>query len=346
MNFKIVDLGNHADVLQTISRKLSIEEYHLQEIKDWHNQYANLLMEFVPLVTDELTFHTELSSDSIVDCLTNEEFLRTYELRRKGRQTLPDKWINPQTLEIDYKALDELWTMPKEGYLFRHLKDKNDDESKKMFENLKESKNFKRRGTTLTKEQRLSNRLSKIQRAIDTDKTIILLGMHTNSHFKLKKKLNEQFQQNFISDHVWSKFGFIEPGIKVSDSKLSIIQAVETIRRMPNLGFTGEAIKKREIAFVLDGYDVKRSLSAVYSNPNKIQRSLKKPIIEGLSDFEFAYTGLTDLELANIVRNKKWFEFLTFYRTGDNGTPEKISKEEAATEYGIKYIGDLLKSAT
>ena len=80
----------------------------------------------------------------------------------------------------------------------------------------------------------------------------------------------------------------------------------------------------------------------MYSNPNKIERNFGKPEIEGIDKFEFAYTGLTDLELANIVRNRNWFELLTFYRTGKDGEPEELTKEQVAKEYGIKYIGDLM----
>ena len=309
----------------------------------WHKEKNYRFENHIKDVLEELSNHPELNIEKKAELLINEEFLLTYDIRKNGIETIPEEWINPTTFEVDKNKLDEIWLRPIKGYLYRHLSNSTNEKDKKKLQKLKESKGFKSRGTKLTEGKRKQKRLDKLQIAINKNKTIILLGMHTAEHFELKKKIKKhETNLQYVSDHVWSSLGYTEPGVKVSDSRLSILQAAETIRRMPELGLKGSAIEKREIAFSLDGYDAKRALAAMYSNPNRIERNYKKPVIKGLEKFEFAFTGLTDLELANIVRNKEWFDLLTFCRTGDDGRPEKLTKKQVAEEYGIKYIGDLM----
>jgi hypothetical protein len=92
----------------------------------------------------------------------------------------------------------------------------------------------------------------------------------------------------------------------------------------------------------LDGYDVKAGLSAIYSNPNYIART-KAFTVSYSEKPVFAHTGLTDLEISNVVRNKNWFDLTQFCRTAENGNVEELSRKQVAREYGIKYIGDRLK---
>ena len=132
--------------------------------------------------------------------------------------------------------------------------------------------------------------------------------------------------------------------MKVSNSRLSIIQACETIKRLPHLPVKGQRVSERFIMFSLDDYDIKVGMSAIYSDPNFIARSKPKPKIKHLSDLKFAYTGLTDLELSNIVRNKDWFELTTFCRTSENEGFEVLTKTQVAEEYGIKYLGEKLSN--
>ena len=94
--------------------------------------------------------------------------------------------------------------------------------------------------------------------------------------------------------------------------------------------------------FTLDSYNAMGCLAAIYSNCNYIARNYTKPKIENITDFEFAYTGLTDLELANIVRNKNWFDLTKFCRTNENGELEELTSEQVKEEYGIKFIGNRL----
>ena len=129
--------------------------------------------------------------------------------------------------------------------------------------------------------------------------------------------------------------------MKISNNRLSLIQACETVRRLPELGLKGEA-EGSHIRFSLDDYDVKVGLSAIYSNPNYIARSKKRPIIESLEKLQFSYTGLTDLELSMIVRNRMWYELTSFCRTNEDGDVEELTKEQAKKEYGIKCIVPLL----
>ncbi len=337
-------------------------------------------MQLATDILHEIRFHSELDNSKKVSLLINKEYLKTSRIRKNGLETVPNEWIknvkkviweNIQTNEeyiepnqetfqknsegwlksyvnniaIDTANLEELWLRPSEGYLYKMLSKSGNDEDKARLEKLKNSEGFSYRGIGNETKLRKQKRLEKLQKSIDKDKVVIFLRRQNRVYKELQKKLNNKYKgiKQFVSDHVWSSCGYIEPGVKSSNSWLSVIQAMETIRRMPDLGLKGNAISKREIAFCLDGYDFKHALAAMYSNPNRIERNYGKPETEGIETFEFAYTGLTDLELANIVRNKNWFELLTFYRTGENGEPENLTKEQVAKEYGIKYIGDLMK---
>ncbi len=332
-------------------RKSKINELVLpveqrDEVLQWHIDSDNELSNQLVPVIEELKFHQELKPEKIVNLLTNEEFLRTFEIRKHGLQTIPDEWINQRILKIDYEKLDELWMRPSKGYLHKILSNAHDENYTERLHKLERSNAFAYRAVDTKLEERTNKRLQKLQKSIENNQVVLFLGRQNRVYKHLQDKLNERYkgEVEFISDHVWSARGYIEPGVKSSDSRLSVLQAVETIRRMPDLELKGDAIKKRTIAFSLDGYDEKVAFAAMYSNPNRIERNYPRPKIEGLNDFKFSYTGLTDLELANIVRNKEWFDFMIFYRTGKNGEPEELNKDQVAEEYGIKYIGDLMET--
>jgi hypothetical protein len=57
---------------------------------------------------------------------------------------------------------------------------------------------------------------------------------------------------------------------------------------------------------------------------------------------KYAKTLITDMEIANIVRNKEWFDIVEILET-QNGVTKIISKSEALEKYGFKYIGDIVK---
>jgi len=316
------------------------------EVWQWHQINDFQYQEALLYIIQELRFHFELLPAKKVDLLTNEEYLKTYQIRQKGLQTLPNEWIDPTTATLSNDGLDKLWLKPVEGYLARILKASNDPKDQARLEKVKQSKAYKYRGLDKTTEERKQARLEKLQQSIDNQEVVLFLGRQNRIYKALQKQLNEKYagKVRFISDHVWSSRGYIEPGVKASDNRLSLIQASETIHRLSHLGLRGEVIQDRYIMFSLDGYDMKHCLAAMYSNCNKIARSYAKPIIEGIERFEFAYTGLTDLELANIVRNKNWFAYTRFCRTGSDGTLEELSETQVLTEYGIKYIGDLMRS--
>lgn len=320
------------------------QEY-VYKVLHWHQQQDLQYEKALNYSIKELAFHKELLDEKKYELLTNLEYLKTYKIRQESLQILPD-WLQAQTLEIDYQVLDKLWLKPTEGYLVWHLKNSKDPEDKKRLERVMQSKSYKYRGLDKTEAERKTLRLQKLQESIVQNQVAIFLGRQNRIYKNLQKKLNQKYegQIHFISDHVWSSRGYIEPGVKASDNRLSLIQACETIRRMNHLGLEGEAnIQKRFIMFTLDGYDMTHGLATMYSNPNRIQRNSPKPQIEGIEKFEFAYTGLTDLELANIVRNKDWFQFLRFCRTSATGDLEELTHEQVQQEYGIKYIGNRLK---
>jgi hypothetical protein len=327
-----------------ITTSFNLSRNEQQQIISWHEIKQNELIEELNYVVEELKFHKELRGEKIVSLLTSEEFLRTYKIRTRGLQTIPDEWLNQETFKPDYLKLDEIWIRPSRGYLYKILSKANDNDSIKRLQKLEKSDAFAYRGADTSLEERKKKRLQRLQKSIENKQVVLFLGRQNRVYKHLQDKLNEKYNDEFefISDHVWSARGYIEPGVKSSDSRQSILQAVETIRRMPSLGLKGQSIEKRAIAFSLDGYDEKVAFAAMYSNPNRIERNYPRPKIEGLDEFELSYTGLTDLELANIVRNKDWFDFMIFYRTGKDGDPEILTREQVAEEYGIKYIGDLM----
>jgi len=328
---------------QALENIFQNKEY-VEKVAIWHQKGNLQYSKALDYCVEELVFHKELLDDKKYQLLINIEYLKTYKIRQKSLNGLPD-WINSETLAIDYENLDELWLKPTEGYLVRHLKASKDPEDKKRLERVLQSKSYKYRGLDKTVKERKTLRLQKLQESIKQNKVVIFLGRQNRIYKNLQKMLNEKYegQIHFISDHIWSSSGYIEPGVKASDNRLSLIQACETIRRMNNLDLECDSIiEKRFIMFTLDGYDMKHCLAAIYSNPNRIQRNYPKPQIEGIEKFEFAYTGLTDLELANIVRNKDWFQFLRFCKTSSSGELEELSQKQVQEEYGIKYIGDKL----
>lgn len=327
---------------EELKQLLKQDQVKFMEVCHWHESINFMLLGHLPDVLKELQFHARLGLSQKVKLMTDEEFLKTYSIREKGRNTLPLEWINKKTLEIDFEALDTLWLQPNKGRLHKALQT---SQKNKQLLKLEKSQGFLYRDTGKSLEVRKQNRLTKLQKSVSDHKTVILLGIHNRTYQSLQKKLNEKYKRKkqFISDHVWSANGYTERGMKTSDNRLSVLQAAETIRRLPELNLSKELITARHIAFSLDGYDVRQALAAMYSNPNRRERNFAKPEIEGIEKFEFAHTGLTDLELANMVRNPYWFELLQFYKTGENGEPEELSKERVEEEYGICYIGKLME---
>jgi len=326
--------GVRRDLLGQFKDDLSV----VKQVMDWHERYHDVLLPKLNVVLGELSFHSNLKKTVKLDLLMNEEYLKTSEIRFASLDVLPN-WLGESKC-VDYSKLDELWLRPASGYLHRLLNE-TETGDKQRLARLQSSEAFAYRGLGLTTDERKENRLLKLKASVEGLNVAIFLGRQNRSYHELMRKLNLKYKGEieFISDHSWSRCGYIEPGVKSSNSWLSILQAIETIRRLPELGFKPELIANRQIAFCLDGYDAKHAMAAMYSNPNRIERNYPKPNIEGLDQFEFAYTGLTDLELANIVRNREWFSLLRFYRTGVDGEPERLDNLQVEEEYGIKYIG-------
>lgn len=326
--------------------KQALQSVFLQEPElatqawQWHeaNQWQYMLA--LEYSLRELQYHFELLPHIKLDLLTCEEYLKTYHIRENGKKTLPNEWVDAATQELSQEGLDNLWLKPDEGYLVRLLKASGEEDDLERLKKVTQSKAFKYRGLDKSIKERKVARLGKLQQSIDKQEVVLFLGRQNRVYKALQNKLNEQYagKLRFISDHVWSSRGYIEPGVKASDNRLSLIQAAETIHRLPHLGLTGEVIAQRFIMFSLDNYTAKTCMAAMYSNCNRIARSYAKPHIEGIDRFAFAYTGLTDLELANIVRNKHWLSYTRFCRTGANGEPEELSQAQVLAEYGIKPV--------
>ena len=329
-------------MLDELRRVFDYKDYN--HIINYHQKRHSLEILTINLHTiiKELEFHHELKENKKLDLLTNLEYVSTSSIREKGLNNLPNEWINKQTKEVDQQKLDEIWLRPCPSHTHKRLMASSTPNDKLKLEMLKKKKSWSYRGLDKSEEERKQHRLSKLTESIKTKKIAILLGRHNMTYRTLKNNLNKQEHKVFISDHTWSNDGYTEPGAKVSDNLLSILQAAETVRKLSELDFTHSQIEGREIAFSLDGYNHKVGLSAIYSNPNYIARSRKAPEINYISNFKFAYTGLTDLELANIVRNPAWFTLTTFYRTGINGQPEKLTHQYVASHYGIKCISQQL----
>lgn len=312
------------------------DKYLVEKVFDWHKSNTFVFIKGLLQTFTELEFHFELLGEIKAEILTNIEFLKTYQIRQNGLATLPKDWLNPHTKLPNEQVLEKLWEEPSEGYLVQILKKKNQLD---LIEDFKAGKiDYKTFDDTA--QERLKTRLEKLQNSIDNHKIVIFLGRQNRVYKNLQNKLNEKYRGKFqfVSDHIWGSRGYTEVGIQVSDNRLSLIQACETIRKLPSLGLKGDYIKGRFIMFSLDSYDAKACLSAMYSNPNRVERRYPKPKIKGIEKFDFAYTGLTDLELANIVRNKSWFDLTRFCRTDNQGNLEELSKKQVLEEYGIKLI--------
>jgi hypothetical protein len=295
----------------------------------WHKERNFVYVLPTRFVGEELKLHP-LFEEKKLALLTDVEFLLTSPIRQASKDITPLDWE-------DKTALDELWIKPTEGHLAKIWKTSDKDEDKEKLLAFQNSPSYIYRGLGKTTSERLQARIEKLQEAIARQRVTIFLGRQTAIYKRLLHALNEQYagEMQFISDHSWTAMGFTEPGMKTSDNRLSLIQACETVRRLPTL-FPQESIAhKSRILFSLDGYDMRHALAAMYSDCNRIARAHTKPNIPPLTHFEFAYTGLTDLELANIVRNRAWFELTSFCRTGKDGTLEELSAAQVVGEYGI-----------
>ncbi|MFT5915751.1 MAG: hypothetical protein ACI81T_002254 [Bacteroidia bacterium] len=317
--------------------KILDDNNSVEKVYKWHEDRNFGFINSLIYGLEELYFHPELFMDKRVELLTNREFLVFSPTRKSGLQVLPNEWINPESAEVDEKTLYELWLRPEMGHIAK-LAEKNQVDTDRK------NRMAQKRGFFNTQEERKSDRILKLKESVGLNRVAILLGRHTREYIKLQKQLNSKYQGKieFVSDHIWSKCGYVERGMKISNNLLSVIQACETVHQLPNLGFEESQIQNRSIMISLDGYDVKAGLSAIYSNPNYIART--KPFTVSYSEKPvFAHTGLTDLEISNVVRNKNWFDVAKFCRTGENGNVEELSRKQVASEYGIKYIGDRLK---
>ncbi len=332
------------NIKQMLENELDVvfqDKSYKNQVLNWHENQHFIFENEVLYTIEELKFHHQLYENIKADILTDVEYLKTYYIRKNGLSILPD-WINPITKKIDESVMEELWLQANKGYLVRILEASEEQEDKEALEKILKSSSFEYRGTHLSQEERKALRLEKLQQSINDNKIVIFLGRQNRVYKNLQNKLNQKYNEKyqFVSDHSWSSCGYVERGMKASNNRVSLIQASETIKRLPYLGLVGENIAERFIMFSLDSYDAKVCLSAMYSNPNKIARTCEKPVIEGIEKFVFAYTGLTDLELANIVRNKEWFALTRFCRTNQENDVEELSSEQVLQEYGIAYIGE------
>lgn len=183
-------------------------------------------------------------------------------------------------------------------------------------------------------------------RKYDPDGIAIVLGRQgprsIAEHKKLIKALNENTNNiRYVDDTKWSTSGLIDGGFIREEPISNLIQGVESIMRLPSIK-TSKKLKNEGIVFSLNRYDVRSTMAAIYSNPNAIQRRVPLPSGFKADDLTFSYTGVTDTELANIVRNKDWFDKTQFV-ISNNGIVTPLSKQQVLEKYGIRYIGDLIK---
>ncbi len=322
-------MTNTSQILATAVNTLLQNDHHaLQQVMDWHLSHQFQYAAEALYVCEELKAHSLLWIEKKVQLLINMEFLLASAIRRADKSIQPQDWQATEDLEM-------LWLQPTEGHLPKLWRSSDSPEDTLKLLEFQNSSSFRYRGLDKTQAERLTARLQKLENAIAQQRMIIFLGRQTNVYRKLIKALNAQEGTQYVSDHSWSSLGFTEPGMKTSDNRLSVIQACETVRRLPALFPLATVAQKSRIMFSLDGYDVFHALSAIYSDCNKIARSRIKPCLPPLTHFEFAHTGLTDLELANIARHKDWFRLTSFCRTSEAGKPEMLSVEQVAGEYGI-----------
>ena len=143
-----------------------------------------------------------------------------------------------------------------------------------------------------------------------------------------------------IHDPSWVRSGIILPKVLPSNFLDNVIQACETAKQMNNWGVLNNGFKvKSKIYLNLADYDIASMMQAMYTNPNK--HKVVIPLLEQKGNL-YHQTRITDMEIANMVRNKSWFDVLEFIDIVNN-LPKFITKEEAFTKYGIKYIGNILE---
>lgn len=128
----------------------------------------------------------------------------------------------------------------------------------------------------------------------------------------------------------------------MSDFRLNLIQGIKTARKLENLDIVVNNNKiSGSIYFNLTGYDMERSITAMYSNPNNYINTISPTIPPEIASNPRAIIGVTDMELSNIVRNQDWFDHTHFFII-ENNELKILSKPELESKFGIKCIKNLI----
>ena len=309
------DIVGHWEQLKKLKpefKKLNLSDAEINSIIKLYKDSPDLIPRLKGTI-DELITHGGLSKESKLILLKSEEYIKAFVIRKQGIETIP-QWMT-SGLVVNQQKLKALWLTNRKGEVLGEIPAK---------------------------------RLDKIQKYIDeyNPKGIkVVLGMQNPEHGRVIKEIFNNNSQGirFLDDNSWPKAGFISPGIR-NFPMLNFFHGVETMKRISSLGLKlRNSITTKGIMFNLTGYDVRQAMSAIYSNPNWLGRGFNPPPLGfNKTKMSFSYTGVTDFELANVVRNKDWFDMTTFYKI-ENGKPIILTKEQVMQGYGIKYIGDIIK---
>ncbi len=256
-----------------------------------------------------------LSKQNNLKLFEDKDFIIIFPLRENGLKTIPDTWWNnPQGLE-------DLWL-----------------------------KVFKRSDISLSKQQLIDRKINTIQSKItqintnqsnSIDEIAVVLGQ-ANVTEPYISALNQSNNIHFIEDNKWASWYIEEKLVRMKDYRLNMIQGVETARRMESLNIivNGKHIKG-SVYFNLTDYDIQRSITAIYSNPNNFINAVPPIIPAQIASNPKAIIGVTDMELSNIVRNQEWFDITHFFII-ENNIPKLLTKSEVEERFGIKCISHLI----
>ena len=280
-------------------------------------RYSPELLPLLRGTVDELKLHKGLSFENKMKLLKNQDYIATYPLRKESLEIIPKDWFN------NPKSLDDLW--------LKTYSPKDQALSKQELIDLKIKK-------VAEKTQKENTKYDKV-----TEELVIVLGRADVTKDYVRKITNPVDKtRTFLDDQKWGGWRVIEGGVRLKNYVLNMIQGVEFAKRLRSLNIVvnGKRLEGK-VFFNLTSYDVFQTMRAMYSNPNNYINGTALSIPEKFIGRKYSRVGVTDMELANVVRNRDWFNSSQFFVVRD-GKTVLLSKQDVLEKYGIKYIGDVV----
>ncbi|OJJ20565.1 hypothetical protein BKI52_19115 [marine bacterium AO1-C] len=272
---------------------------------------------------DELKFHRGLSFENKLKLLKNKKYVEANPFRETGIRIKPN-WVN---------KIDDYWKITPRKRFKDEIRDYASTNGVSIEQAIIDFKIKKMRAAIQKTNAKSGKNITEVG---------VVLGRADDTK-PFIDEINKKLSNNviIINDPKWSKWGVIQPGVlalgtSMANLWLNVVQAAQTAFKL-NSWKVGV---KSKICFNLSSYDTPQAMTAMYSNPNRYFKNMNpSPSPKYIEGNNYTDTRITDMEMANIVRNKNWFDLTEFFVVR-NGQMIRLTKKEVLEKYGIRYIGD------